>query len=213
MKIAGAWLPAYYEIESKTVFRILNAGKRPFATNSSLRRFPMFSNRFFTRSLFLSLMMAGLLSSAHAADSCQPVFDAVTKVVTAPSHSYSTGVVDGKPSSTETIYVQGKTYLLAKGKWMLSPVTPSDVLQQELENEKQGKSTCQFVRNEFANGEAAAVYSIRHETETVKEDGQVWISKANGRALREEVDMDYGGALGKGHLSARYEYSNVKAPI
>ena len=96
---------------------------------------------------------------------------------------------------------------------MLSPVTPSDVLQQELENEKQGKSTCQFVRNEFANGEAAAVYSVRRETETVKEDGQVWISKANGRALREEVDMDYGGALGKGHLSARYEYSNVKAPI
>jgi hypothetical protein len=37
MKIAGAWLPTYYEIESKTVFRILNAGKRPIATNGSLR--------------------------------------------------------------------------------------------------------------------------------------------------------------------------------
>ena len=128
MKIAGAWLPAYYEIESKTVFRILNAGKRPIATNSSLRRFPMFGNRFFTRSLFLSLMMAGLLSSAHAADSCQPVFDALTKLITTPSHSYSTGVVNGKPISAETIYVEGKTYMLAKGKWMLSPVTPSDLL-------------------------------------------------------------------------------------
>ena len=69
------------------------------------------------------------------------------------------------------------------------------------------------MRNEFASGEAAALYSMRRETETVKEDGQVWISKAKGRALREEVDVDYGGAIGKGHLSARYEYSNVKAPI
>jgi hypothetical protein len=90
MKIAGAWLPAYYEIESKTVFRILNAGKRTIDTNSSLRRFPMFGNRFITRSLFWSLMMAGLLSSAYAADSCQPVFDARTKLITTPSHSYTT---------------------------------------------------------------------------------------------------------------------------
>ena len=50
----------------------------------------MLSNRFFTRSLFVSLMMAALLSSAHAADPCQPVFDALTKVVTTPNHGYST---------------------------------------------------------------------------------------------------------------------------
>lgn len=96
---------------------------------------------------------------------------------------------------------------------MLSPVTPTEVLEQELENERQEKSTCQFVRNESLHGEAAAVYSMRRETNTLKEDGQVWISKANGRALRKEVDLDYGGAMGKGHLSARYEYSNVKPPM
>jgi len=172
----------------------------------------MYRNHVFTLSV-LSLLALGQAVTARAADACQPVFDAITKLVTAPSHSYSTGVVNGKPTSAETIYVEGKTYMLAKGKWMLSPVTPSDVLQQELEDEKQGKSTCRFMRNEFANGEAAALYSMRRETETVKEDGQVWISKANGRALREEVDVDYGAAIGKGHLSARFEYSNVKAPI
>ena len=41
----------------------------------------------------------------------------------------------------------------------------------------------------------------------------MWISKLTGRALREEVAVDYGGSLGKGRLSARFEYSNVKAPI
>lgn len=172
----------------------------------------MFRNYVFTLSV-LSLLVMGQAVTARAADSCQPVFDAITKLVTTPSHSYSNGVVNGKPSSTETIYVQGKTYILARGKWMLSPATPTDVLKQELEDEKQGKSACQFVRSESVNGEAAAVYSMRRETETLKEEGHVWISKANGRALREEVDVDYGVAIGKGRLSARFEYSNVKPPM
>lgn len=162
------------------------------------------------------MALAAFLSfgpSVRAADSCQPVFDAITKIITTPSHSYSSGVIKGKPLNSETIYVQGKTYMSVKGNWILSPVTPNDVLQQEVENEKKGKSTCQFVRNESVNGEAAAVYSLRRETKSVKEDGQLWISEANGRALREEVDTDYGPEVGKGHLSARYEYSNVKPPM
>ncbi len=166
-----------------------------------------------TTLLFATTIIAFNVSPAHAADACQPVFSAIQKLVTSPSHSYSTGVVNGKPTSTETIYVQGKTYIFARGKWMLSPATPNDVLQQELENEKQGKATCQFVRSESLNGEAAAVYSMRRDTETLKEDGQVWISRASGRALREEVDVDYGGAIGKGRLSARFEYNNVKPPM
>lgn len=96
---------------------------------------------------------------------------------------------------------------------MLSPATPHDVLQQELEDEKQGKSSCQFVRGESVNGEAAAIYSMRRDTEMLKEDGQVWISKVSGRALREEVDVDYSSAVGKGRLSARFEYTNVKPPM
>ena len=172
----------------------------------------MFRNYLFNFCILSSLMM-GQAATARASDSCQPVFDALKTLITTASHSYSTGVVNGKPTSTETIYVQRKTYIFARGKWMVSPATPADVLTQELEDEKEGKSTCQFVRNESVNGEAAGVYSLRLETETRKEDGQMWISKLTGRALREEVAVDYGGSLGKGRLSARFEYSNVKAPI
>src|ERR1700730_4490075 len=95
------------------------------------------------------LVLAALPSfktSAFAADSCEPVFDAIPKIFTTPSHSYSTGVVNGKPRNTETIYVQGKTYMIVKGKWWLSPVTPNDVLKQEMENRSNGKTTCQFLR-------------------------------------------------------------------
>jgi hypothetical protein len=48
---------------------------------------------------------------------------------------------------------------------------------------------------------------MRRETENAKEDGQMWISKTTGGALRKEVDVDTGGAMGKSHLSARCEYS------
>ena len=175
----------------------------------------MFRNYVVTLSV-LSLFVTGQAVTARAADSCHPVYDALTKIVTTPSHSYSVQtapLVNGQQRTVEVIYVRGKTYMLARGKWMLSPATPNDVLQQELENEKQGNSTCQFVRSESVNGEAAGVYSMRRETGTANEDGLIWISKTSGLALRKEVNMDYGGKLGKMHLIARYEYSNVKPPM
>ena len=172
----------------------------------------MFRNAFFIRMLLIPVSMAS--HYAMAADSCQPVFDAITKLITTPSHSYSTGVVNGKPSSTETIYVQGKTYMIVKGKWWMSPVTPNDVLQQEMENRTSSKATCQFLRDESVNGEPAAVYSMRRETETGKEDGQMWIS-ARRLAARYGKKLMWTTVvrMGKGHLSARYEYSNVKPPM
>jgi hypothetical protein len=63
------------------------------------------------------------------------------------------------------------------------------------------------------NGEAVTVYSIQTETEDAKESGQLWISKSTGRLLREEQDIDLGGPMGKSHLSSRFEYSNVRAPM
>jgi hypothetical protein len=47
-------------------------------------------------------------STLEAQDSCQPVFDALTKVVTTPSHSYSTHT-GARQTSAETIYTQGKS--------------------------------------------------------------------------------------------------------
>src|ERR1035438_9455936 len=161
----------------------------------------MFRNAFFICILLIPASVAS--HYAMAADSCQPVFDAITKIVTTPSHSYSTGVVNGKPRSTETIYFQGKTYMIVKGKWWLSPVTPNDVLEQEMENRTNGKATCHFLRNEFVNGEPAAVYSMRRETENATEDGQMWISKTTGRSLRKEVDVETGGARGKSRSEER----------
>ncbi len=164
----------------------------------------------------LTLFAMGLATTARAADSCQPVYDAITKIITTPNHSYSTQTAafpKGATRSAETIYVQGKIYVMVKGKWMLSPVTPKEVMEQENENRKSDTSACQFLRNESVNGEPAAVYSLHRVTKNEKEDGQIWISRTSGLALRRDLDMDTGGGMGKSHLSARFEYTNVKPPM
>ncbi len=96
---------------------------------------------------------------------------------------------------------------------MRIPVTSQDVLEQEKEKEEKGKSTCQLLRSEAVNGEAAVVYSLNRQTTGFKEDSQIWISTSNGMLLREEQDADWGGKIGKAHNSARFEYGNVRPPM
>jgi hypothetical protein len=75
-----------------------------------------------SRARFFSLASATVFLfslGACAADSCQPVFDALTKIVTTPSHSFTTHTSPflngGKPRTSETIYAQGKIYIRANG--------------------------------------------------------------------------------------------------
>ena len=122
----------------------------------------MFRNYVFTLSV-LSLFVIGQAVTARAADTCQPVFDALQKLVTIPSHSYTTTTVakSGTPRTVETIMVQNKKYMRANGKWMDAHVTTQEVLEQEKENEKNGKSSCQFVRRDSINGESASRYHLQ----------------------------------------------------
>jgi hypothetical protein len=179
-----------------------------------LRRTSMFCNHILTLAV-LSLLVGGKAVLARASDSCQPVFDALQKLVTIPSHSYttSTAVKGGSPRMAETIMVQGKKYIRANGNWMDARVTTQEVLEQEKENEKNGKSSCQFVRSESINGESAALYHIQRETEDFKEDSQIWISTARGVPLQGEQDIEMGGSIGKRHNSAHFEYRNVRPPM
>jgi hypothetical protein len=175
----------------------------------------MMRNRLCALALSVPLVTICLTASAHGADSCQPVFDALTKVATTPSHSYtiSTGVNGGKPTEAETIFANGQKYIRAHGKWMRIPVTSQDVLEQEKEKQEHGKSTCQFLRSESVNGEAAMLYSVHREYEEVKEDGQMWVSRGTGLLLRVEEDFDDKGNKVKDHRSTRFEYGNIRPPM
>lgn len=170
----------------------------------------------FMLSAFVSLTFLGLTVPARA-DSCQPVFDALTKLVTTPRHTFTTHTAaflnGGKPRTGETIYAQGKLYMRANGKWMNGPVTAAEVLEQEKENQEHGHATCQFVRNESVDGEAAMLYTMRREDEDATQDAEIWISKSRGLPLRDEQDVDVGGKAGKEHRSTRFEYTNIRPPL
>ena len=175
----------------------------------------MMRTRLCALALCLPLMPICLTASMSGADSCQPVFDALTKVATTPSHSYtiSTDVNGGKPTEAETIFANGQKYIRARGKWMRIPVTSQDVLEQEKEKEQHGKSTCQLLRSDSVNGEATMLYSIHREYEEVNEDGKMWVSKSTGLLLRVEEDVDNRGNKAKDHRSTRFEYGNVRPPM
>lgn len=150
---------------------------------------------------------------------CKFVFDANDNLNTTPWHMYVTelqGVTKSeKPETTESIFVGGVRYIQFRGQWKRSPMTVSQMRDQELENRKNAKNqSCHFAKDDIVNGEAASVYSVHYESEDARSDGQVWISKRSGLILRNELDIDSGGGkLGLNHYSVRYDYSNVKAPL
>jgi hypothetical protein len=96
---------------------------------------------------------------------------------------------------------------------MRIPVTSQDVVEQEKEEQQHGKSTCQFLRSESVNGEAAMLYSMHREYEEVKEDGEMWLSRGAGLLLRVEEDIDNRGNKVKDHRSTRFEYGDVRPPM
>ncbi|MFY9791449.1 MAG: hypothetical protein WA474_16000 [Candidatus Sulfotelmatobacter sp.] len=171
----------------------------------------MFRNAFVVCILLILASMAS--HYAMAVDSCQPVFDAMSKVLVTPAHVFSTegaGARAGAKPQSESIYFGGAIYVKLSNKWIRSKMTVQQMLEQEKENREHGTATCRYLREEIVGGEVAAVYSAHSENEDVKSDGQVWISK-KGLPLREELDTDVGDPS-KIHHSLRYEYSNVQAP-
>ena len=154
--------------------------------------------------------------TAQAASPCQPVFDALDKVAMTPRHTYTTITAvftHGQPRVSETIVANGKAYIRVNGRWRTGSTSLQDMQEQQKQNRPHAEKACQFVRNEMVGTEAATVYSMHTENEDEKEDGQIWISKATGLPLRDEQDIDVGGAAGKQHRSTRFEYRNIQPPM
>jgi hypothetical protein len=164
----------------------------------------------------LLLMILGGAPQARGQNDCNIIFDADDKLLTSDHHTFmtSTSAAQGSaPRTSESITVKGVTYIQVKGAWRKSPITGAEIREQKAENRKTAKNvSCHYLRDESVGGEAARVYSAHAETEDDKTDTTVWISKSRGLPLRQEEDIDVGGAGGKTHYSVRHEYTNVSAP-
>lgn len=155
--------------------------------------------------------------SARGSDaSCEPVFAAMEKLASTPAHIHTTETAafraGGKPTNIETIYSGGAIYVRLHDKWIRSNMTTREMLGQEKENRKTGAATCVRLPDEQVDGASAFVFRTHEKTEDRTVVTQTWISKTTGLLLRQDVDIDVGGKLGKSQRSSRYEYGNVRPP-
>jgi hypothetical protein len=167
------------------------------------------------RHLALALLVAAPAAAQTPIPAeCQPLMAAGDKQFTIPSHAYITSKGLGPtPMQSETININGVTYVMTHDRWIKSPMTSEQIGQRAKETARTAKVfTCKQLPDETVGGVPASVYSSHNESATGgTTDTQVWIAKTSGMALKSEVDI-IGAGGHKSHMSVRFEYENVKAP-
>jgi hypothetical protein len=163
---------------------------------------------------FLRLLCAALAltasvdASAQKSPACKPSLDAMEKVITV-DHSTTTEI-DGR--IVEGITSAGNSYLKVRDKWIKSPSSPQETLQREQENIREAKVyTCQALADSSVNGISALVVRAHSEGDSGIADVTLWISKSTGLPLKLEEDLVANGV--KRHISNRYGYTNIHAPL
>jgi hypothetical protein len=115
----------------------------------------------------LSLLpIAALLTGAlpvRAASACDAVVAAVIKVLQVPAHMYITETGGGTRNS-ETIYINGATYVRVEGQWRKSAIPPKTLAEEKKESEEK-IGTCSVVRDEAVGGEPATLYKVHSQLE------------------------------------------------
>jgi hypothetical protein len=146
---------------------------------------------------------------------CDPVTDAMRKSLDTNVHSYSTSTSDARPgiaTKIEGIQADGIAYALMGGQWIKSPMTIASMKTQVEDVLKNQKPVCQYLHDEDLDGQPAAVYSEKTALGKMTADATVFISKASGLPLKQDVFSDVGGAKGKRHTVTTYTYTGVTAP-
>lgn len=171
----------------------------------------------FPPTLLAVLWVAALPGAARAQaipPACRPLIEAEEKEILTPNHAYLTrglAGTSGQPTS-EVISVGSAMYVLDRGSWRRSPLTPQAALEQLKQNLTTTKQySCRQVGDEAVDGVPAAVYVAHSETEDLKVDARTWVARDTGLVLRTEEDLDTGNGE-KRHISIRYEYANVRVP-
>ena len=147
-----------------------------------------------------------VVGTARAQDAgCKPLYDAAVLQARTQSHIYST-MTGPSNFSMETISTSDALYKRASttgNQWKKSIYSPQDEAKQAAEHSRLYTS-CQHVGDESINSEAAAIYTEVNKDSQI--DGKVWLSKTRGLPLKAELTMS------SGHISIRYDYSNVRPP-
>jgi hypothetical protein len=168
------------------------------------------------RALCLLTLSSWGAAGARADDAaCQPVWEAMFKYATTPSHTFSTStglLGDNKIQKSEMISTGKSRFVMVDGSWMVNRMTDQEMLDIEKQKARSSKAQCRWVRDETTGGETAALYSVHSETDGSKSDEQVWISRHGGLPLKLELDLRAAGDSAASHMSSRMVYDNIRAP-
>ena len=176
-----------------------------------------------SRFVFVLALFVGLLLVAESARPAQPAADAggcarvhkaLENVVTTPAHAYTKETSSRRGTTeTETIYLDGRVYVLAKGRWTLGPDSALQMLRTQRESRKHATLACKVVGEERVGDRAATVYATTRQAGDSAIESKLWIDEASGLLLRQEEDLTAAGNPDDTvHRSTRYEYGSVKAP-
>jgi len=156
------------------------------------------------------------ITPAFAADpSCKPVLDAMIKMAGTPYHQYlsETAAYHAAPTRGEIITTMDAMYVKVRGTWHRDAHNPQQAVTEMRQAANAKPMNCKYLRDESVGSEATALYDTfekQEDGETVK--SQLWISKSRGLPIKQTIDMDVGGKLGKSHSELRIDYANVQPP-
>jgi hypothetical protein len=77
--------------------------------------------------------------------------------------------------------------------------------QAQITSDASYQESCKYLREENLNGEATSVYSDVMKSAAGTADAKVWVSKAKGLILQQDVEVDM-GAKGKGKQTMVFAY-------
>src|SRR5258708_9273546 len=158
-----------------------------FTFHKMSRRIAMWRNALMMFGFVLLTLALMVPPDATAANSCQPLEDAIAKLATTPTHIYSavSDGLDSKPTAIEMIYVGGAVYLKVGDKWERTKFTTQELTHQSLE--KQRQDSCQYQRDESVSGQPTAKYTTQSQSGEAR--ALLMISRRKCRPLRAHVDV------------------------
>jgi len=163
--------------------------------------------------LFAGPVVIDATEAARAdAGGCARVHKALENVVTTPAHAYTKETSSRRGATeTEAIYLDGKVYVLMKGRWTLSPDSALQMVETLRQSRKHATLACKVIGEETVGDRTATVYATTRQTGDSKNESKLWIDKVSGLLLKQEEILT-AGADNTVHRSTRYEYGNVTAP-
>lgn len=165
----------------------------------------------FSFAALILLSALPLWAAAEDDSGCKIVLDALAKLGQTPNRQYIvvSGGAAGGMRQQEIINVGEVVYIKVQDQWKVAPMSPKRMAEQQQENIRSAKVyNCRYERDEKVDGEMTVVYKAHSENEDGIEEAEFWISKTRGLPLRQTAESSGTGT----HMSARFVYTNVKAP-